>query len=143
SRDWSSDVCSSDLYFYTTYAKKHWQKKKESTIFKLRENLQKLTSGKKSKNQEIKEKRLEKLERPERGIETLFRVTLRNHTQLSAIADSKANILLSVNSIIISIILTAIIPKLDSPINAHLIIPTFTLLIFSVATIVITIMATK
>lgn len=130
-------------YFYTGYAKKHWQKKKENTIFKLRENLQKLTSGKKSKNQEIKEKRLEKLERPERGIETLFRVTLRNHTQLSAIADSKANILLSVNSIIISIILTAIIPKLDSPSNSHLIIPTFTLLIFSVATIVITIMATK
>src|SRR5690554_8164002 len=89
-RDWSSDVCSSDL--------------------------------KKGKNQEIKEKKLKKLERPERGIDTLFRVTLRNHTQLSAIADSKANILLSVNSIIISIILTAIIPKLDSPSNSHLII---------------------
>lgn len=144
--DWTQEnlmLLTKHHYFYTTYAKKHWQKKKESTIFKLRENLQKLTSGKKSKNQEIKEKRLEKLERPERGIETLFRVTLRNHTQLSAIADSKANILLSVNSIIISIILTAIIPKLDSPSNAHLIIPTFTLLIFSVATIVITIMATK
>src|SRR5690554_6634841 len=110
-RDWSSDVCSSDL--------------------------------KKGKNQEIKEKKLKKLERPERGIDTLFRVTLRNHTQLSAIADSKANMLLSVNSIIISIILTAIIPKLDSPSNSHLIIPTFTLLIFSVASIVITIMATK
>lgn len=130
-------------YFYTDYAKEHWQSKKEQTIFKLRENLKKLTSGKKGRNQEIKEKKLKKLERPERGIETLFRVTLRNHTQLSSIADSKANILLSVNSIIISIILTAIIPKLDSPSNSHLIIPTFTLLIFSVATIVITIMATK
>jgi len=86
---------------------------------------------------------LEKLDRPERGIDTLFRTTLNNHTQLSAIADSKANILLSVNSILISISLTAIIPKLDSPSNAHLIIPTFILLIFSVITIVYTILATK
>ena len=144
--EWSQEnilMLTKNHYFYTNYAKGHWQKKKEETIFKLRKNLRKLTSGKKGKNQEIKEKRLEKLERPERGIDTLFRVTLRNHTQLSAIADSKANILLSVNSIIISIILTAIIPKLDSPSNSHLILPTFTLLIFSVATIVITIMATK
>ena len=124
-------------YFYTNYAKEHWQEKKEQTIFKIRETLQKIADKK------AKENKPKKSDRPDRGVETLFRVTLRNHTQLSAIADSKANILLSVNSIIISIILTAIIPKLDSPSNAHLIIPTFTLLIFSVATIVITILATK
>ena len=117
--------------------------KKEKTIFKLYEYLNKLNSTKKSTNKELKEKKLEKLERPERGIDTLFRVTLNNHTQLSAIADSKANILLSVNSIIISITLTAIIPKLDSASNSHLIIPTFILLIFSVITIVFTIMSTK
>ena len=130
-------------YFYTDYAKNHWQPKKEKTIFKLYEYLNKLNSTKKSTNKELKEKKLEKLERPERGIDTLFRVTLNNHTQLSAIADSKANILLSVNSIIISITLTAIIPKLDSASNSHLIIPTFILLIFSVITIVFTIMSTK
>lgn len=130
-------------YFYTNYAKNHWQPKKEKTIFKLYEYLNKLNSTKKSTNKELKEKKLEKLERPERGIDTLFRVTLNNHTQLSAIADSKANILLSVNSIIISITLTAIIPKLDNASNSHLIIPTFILLIFSVITIVFTIMSTK
>lgn len=130
-------------YFYTNYAKNHWQPKKEKTIFKLYEYLNKLNSNKKSTNKELKEKKLEKLERPERGIDTLFRVTLNNHTQLSAIADSKANILLSVNSIIISITLTAIIPKLDNASNSHLIIPTFILLIFSVITIVFTIMSTK
>src|SRR5690606_30664888 len=130
-------------YFYTNYAKNHWQPKKEKTIFKLYEYLDKLNSNKKSTNKELKEKKLEKLERPERGIDTLFRVTLNNHTQLSAIADSKANILLSVNSIIISSTLTAIIPKLDSASNSHLIIPTFILLIFSVITIVFTIMSTN
>lgn len=136
-------VLTQKQYYFTNYAKTNWQPKKEKTIFKLRENLEKLQLNKKSKNKEIKEKKLEKLERPERGIDTLFRVTINNHTQLSAIADSKANILLSVNSILISISLTAIIPKLDSPSNAHLIIPTFILLIFSVVTIVYTILATK
>ncbi|RRA95727.1 Pycsar system effector family protein [Paenimyroides viscosum] len=144
--DWCTqnlNVLSKNHYYFTDYAKENWQPKKEQNIFKLRENLDKLKLNKKSKNKQIKEKKLEKLDRPERGIETLFRTTLNNHTQLSAIADSKANILLSVNSIIISISLTAIIPKLDSPSNAHLIIPTFILLIFSVITIVYTILATK
>jgi len=144
--DWCTqnlNVLSKSHYFFTDYAKVNWQPKKEKNIFKLRDNLEKLKLNKKGKNKEIKEKKLEKLDRPERGIDTLFRTTLNNHTQLSAIADSKANILLSVNSILISISLTAIIPKLDSPNNAHLIIPTFILLIFSVVTIVYTILATK
>lgn len=144
--DWCTqnlNVLNKNHYFFTDYAKANWQPKKEKNIFKLRENLEKLKLNKKGKNKEIKEKKLEKLDRPERGIDTLFRTTLNNHTQLSAIADSKANILLSVNSILISISLTAIIPKLDSPSNAHLIIPTFILLIFSVVTIVYTILATK
>lgn len=144
--DWCTEnltVLTKNQYYFTDYAKSYWQLKKEKNIFKLRENLEKLKLNKKGKNKELKEKKLEKLDRPERGIDTLFRTTLNNHTQLSAIADSKANILLSVNSILISISLTAIIPKLDSPSNAHLIIPTFILLIFSVITIVYTILATK
>jgi hypothetical protein len=47
-------------------------------------------------------------EKPGRGVDTLFRVTL-SHTRLSGIADSKANILLSVNAIIISIALSSLI----------------------------------
>lgn len=83
------------------------------------------------------------MERPERGIETMFRVTLNNHTRLSEIADSKANILLSVNAIIISIALSTLIPKLDAPSNAHLIMPTLVMLLFSVASIIFAIMSTS
>lgn len=129
--------------FYTDYAKKHWQPKKENTAFEIFKLIEKNRKGVESTNKAIKKKKLEKLERPERGIDTMLRVTLNNHTQLSAIADSKANILLSVNAIIISIVLTTIIPKLDSPKNVHLMIPTFILLIFSVITIVFTILSTK
>ena len=38
--------------------------------------------------------------------ETMFRVALRNHIKLSDIADTKANILLSVNAIIVSLVLS-------------------------------------
>ena len=90
-----------------------------------------------------KKKKKSKKEKPDRGIDTLFRVTLSNHTRLSGIADSKANILLSVNAIIISIALSSIIPKLDSPRNTHLIVPTFVLLMFSVVSIIFAILSTR
>jgi len=57
---------------------------------------------KEKKEKKEKLKKLAREESPEKGIQTLFRVTLRNHLKLSDIADTKANILLSVNAIIIS-----------------------------------------
>jgi hypothetical protein len=92
---------------------------------------------------EEENKKKDKIEKPDRGVDTLFRVTLGNHTRLSGIADSKANILLSVNAIIISIALSSIIPKLDSPKNAHLVIPTFIMLMSSVTTIIFAILSTR
>jgi len=131
-------------HFYTDYAKENWQPVKDRNIFLLQKEIQKLTEGDDSSTKSnIKKKKLEKLERPERGIDTMFRITLNNHTRLSEIADSKANILLSVNAIIISISLSTLIPKLDSPGNAHLVIPTFTLLMFSVISIIFAIMSTR
>jgi hypothetical protein len=89
------------------------------------------------------ERRMAKKEKPERGVDTLFRVSLGNHIRLSGIADRKANILLSVNAIIISIILSRLIPKLDGPKNGHLIVPTFIMLVSSVITIVFAILSTR
>ena len=84
-----------------------------------------------------------KVELPERGIETMFRVALRNHITLSDIADTKANILLSVNAIIISMTLSTLIPKLDNPSNHYLIIPSIVFILFTVASIILSIMATR
>lgn len=129
--------------YFTDYAKKNWHIKKEKNLFKVLERIEKLEATDVVSKKDLKKKKLEKLERPDRGIDTLFRVTLKNHTELSAIADSKANILLSVNAIIISISLSALIPKLDSPSNAHLIYPTFILLLSSVASIIFAILSTR
>ena len=135
--------------FYTKYAKENWQPIKEKNVDKILSNIQNLKEEKKKKASEksdkalLNKKKLEKLESPERGIETMFRVTLNNHTKLSQIADSKANILLSVNAIIISVALSTLIPKLDAPNNSHLIVPTFIMIISSIACIILAIMSTR
>ena len=84
-----------------------------------------------------------KEESPEKGIQTAFRVTLRNHLKLSDIADTKANILLSVNAIIISLALSNLIPKLDNPSNTYLIYPTLIFLFFSIASMMLSVLATR
>lgn len=126
--------------FYTSFALTFWQPVKEKNISRIQKRIKKLMNNLEKNSTEIKKAKEDK---PERGIDTLFRVTLNNHTRLSEIADSKANILLSVNAIIISIVLSTLIPKLDSPSNAHLITPTFVLVMFSVVSIIFAILSTR
>ncbi len=125
--------------FYTDYAKENWQEGKDKNLKKLvktKKKYKKLT-----KKEELKVKL--KNESPERGIQTMFRVTMRNHLKLSDIADTKANILLSVNAIIISLVLANLIPKLDNPSNDYLIIPAAIFVTFSVISMIMSIMATR
>ncbi|WP_127845348.1 Pycsar system effector family protein [Psychroflexus aestuariivivens] len=129
--------------FYTNYAVEFWQTKKQDNLIKLIESKNKKEKRAEKERMKAKYKAKYKNESPERSIQTLFRVTLRNHLKLSDIADTKANILLSVNAIIISLALANIIPKLDSPSNAHLMIPTLILICFSVASIILSIMSTR
>ena len=71
-----------------------------------------------------------KTKNPLKGVETMFKVSLRNHVDLSAIADRKANTLISVNALIISIVLSALFPKLDS--NPFMFWPSLTILASSI-----------
>ncbi|MCD0479694.1 DUF5706 domain-containing protein [Chryseobacterium sp. LC2016-29] len=122
--------------YFTDYAKENWEPLKLKNVKKLEKKMDKEEKPKKENSDK-------KDQKSDRSVDTLFRVTLNNHTRLSDIADSKANILLSVNAIIISVCLSVLVPKLDTPKNAHLIIPTFFLLISSVMTIIFAILSTK
>ncbi len=42
-----------------------------------------------------------------RGVDTMFRVTSQNHMNLSSIADGKANMIISINTLVLSILITA------------------------------------
>jgi len=128
--------------YYTDFAINKWNPRKENNAAKLAASLNKITKDMEKPIDSPTPKKA-KAEKQERGAETMFKITLTNHIRLSEIADSKANILLSVNAIIISIALSTLIPKLDSPTNAHLIIPTFIMLVFSVVCIVFAILSTR
>ncbi len=120
--------------YFTQYALVNWVPLKN-------ENLKKL--HKKLKKQKEKTKENETSNRSERSVDTLFRITLKNHLTLSDIADTKANILLSVNAIIISMALSNLIPKFDNPANAFLIFPTILFIAFSVASMILSVIATR
>ena len=131
--------------FFTNEAAANWEKRKGKNLAGLinRKKKIKLDTGKLAqKKAELKFKK-EKIELPERGIETMFRVTLKNHITLSNIADTKANILLSVNAIIVSLVLSNLASKLDKPSNDYLITPTIIFILFTVASIILSIMATR
>jgi predicted metal-dependent HD superfamily phosphohydrolase len=130
--------------YYTDFAIDNWNPLKEKNIELVINKIKTMEEQIDDMPKTIKDKKNKtKSPKPDRGIDTLFRITLRNHTQLSSIADSKANILLSVNAIIVSIALSSIIPKLDNVNNAHLLVPTFIMLMFCVASIIFAILSTR
>lgn len=131
--------------YYTDFALKNWSKAKEKNLSKILKNQKKLKKDNKKFKQKEEALTLKKNKSiaPERGVETMFRVALRNHITLSDIADTKANILLSVNAIIVSLALSSLLPKLDNPSNSHLFVPTIIFIIFTVISIVLSILATR
>ncbi len=105
-----------------------------------------ILAKKKVKKKKIKKKDLKthknkiKQLRLGRGVETMFRTTYRTHVNLSSIADNKANIMLSINAIIVSITVSSLVPRFDT--NPKLIIPTFILLLVCLAAIVFATLST-
>lgn len=79
--------------------------------------------------------------RPDKGIETMFRITSSNNQRLSDMADNKAQLLITVNSIILSLIVSLVLRRLED--NAFLIVPTFILLMVSLGAIIFSILATR
>jgi predicted metal-dependent HD superfamily phosphohydrolase len=79
--------------------------------------------------------------KPGRGVETMYRATYRTHVNLSSIADNKANIMLSVNAIILSISAANLFPSLDK--NPHLVMPTVILVGVCLGSLFYAIQATR
>ncbi len=76
-----------------------------------------------------------------RGVETMYRTTYRTHINLSSIADNKANIMLSINAIIISIVVANLVPQLNE--DPRLAPPTALLLAVCLTALVFAILSTR
>ncbi|WP_036601340.1 Pycsar system effector family protein [Olivibacter sitiensis] len=122
-------------HYHTDYCQHLLNEKKAQNLANLKKKalIESLDEEKKKKNEDLK--------RPDRGIETMFRTTSTNNQRLSDMADNKANILITVNSIILSAVISLLLRHLDD--SDNLTIPTFLLLGICLTTIVIAILATR
>jgi len=130
--------------YHTTYCKELLEEKKNNNMAKLKDQQEK-EQGKQAKADKELTFTTEGKGKPNalmtKGIQTMLRLTSDNHLELSGMADGKANILISVNSIMISVILSVLMRRLE--VDTYLTIPTILFLSFSVTTIVIAILATR
>jgi len=76
-----------------------------------------------------------------RGIDTMFKITSNNHQRLSNMADSKAHIMISVNAIVISLVISLLFRQIEK--YHRLMIPSIMLLVINLVTIVFAILATR
>ncbi len=136
--------------FYTDFAKQKYDTQKNINYIKTKKKLKKVKKhlednkdftmevtgeDKKKKNDKEKEKDAG------RSIETMFRNTIRTHVEFSSMADTKANIMISVNTLVLTIMVSFMLRKLDT--NPNLIIPTAMLTLSSLVTLVYAILVTR
>jgi HD superfamily phosphodiesterase len=132
--------------FHTSFAKENFEKQKSENLAKLRKKLRKTVTENPVKfNEEIsKSMETEKTKKDksgERGVETMFRNVMRTHVEFSALADNKANIMISVNTLLLTAIIAILARKLDS--NPHLILPTAIITIVSLSTLIFATIVTR
>ncbi len=111
--------------YYTDYGQTTLRPKKELLVQKVekdRKDLDKSESQAIKKELAISDAEFKKLKknlksvkgRDERGIQTMFRTTSRNHYTLNQMVDRKANIMISINAIILSLILSRVIGQIQT-----------------------------
>lgn len=137
--------------YHTDYARTLLQKGKDQNVAKLKARIQEdIADSKDKKDKDKTDKNNKELKvantgdaqkKPTRGIETMFRTTSGNHLRLSEMADTKANIMITVNSIIASILVSVLFRKLED--DHRLIIPAVLFLITSLVSIVFAILVTR
>jgi predicted metal-dependent HD superfamily phosphohydrolase len=133
--------------YFTDYAQQYLQAKKQENLLALtrkkndkEEPVQALTSFPYEMDTSKKdEKTLQKS--TERGIQTMFRLTSGNHLRLSSMSDNKSHIMISVNSIIISIVISVLFGKLAT--NREYIVPACVLLAVCLVSMTFSILATR
>ncbi len=76
-----------------------------------------------------------------RGIETLFRTNYRVNMDLTSLADAKANIMISINGLIVSILIASIAPGIEK--NPWLLIPTSLFLVGCLGSLIFAVLAAR
>ena len=127
--------------FFTEYARDKLLPAKKENLKKLKVLYKDILVDEADQGKSGKFKKKKDVKKPTRGIETLFRIISRNHVDFSSMADNKAHIMISINSIMMSIVVSVLFNKFAT--NQNLIPPTIILLIVGTATIIFAILVTR
>lgn len=106
--------------YFTDYAQQYLESKKTENLNEIRKKKDRKEVEKEEEEDafpyvyetEADPKDKRDVKNAERGVQTMFRTTSRNHLELSSMADSKAHILISVSSIILSVTLSFLLSRL-------------------------------
>ena len=134
-------------FYFTPFARKNFDKQQRNNLVRLKGHLaiikNSINDNKESELliPQVQDNLFDSQTKFDRGVETLFKIVANNHMQLSQMGDGKANILISINAIILSVIITFVIRRLD--VSRHLMIPTLLMTVVCVITIVLAILSTR
>jgi predicted metal-dependent HD superfamily phosphohydrolase len=128
--------------FFTPYARENLLPVKEQNVKRLKNLVKEFKSKKDKIEEEVDiEKELVLTETPQRGVETLFRITSKNHMDFSSMADNKAHIMISINSILISALFSILFRRFEE--YPELIFPSMILALTGLTSMVFAILATR
>ncbi len=90
-------------------------------------------------------RKFQKLERklPSAGTQTFFRTSYRNHINLSSIADNKANIMISVNAILISVMISILSYRNITESKPMVLLPMVVFLITGLSSLIFAVLASR
>lgn len=80
---------------------------------------------------------------PNRGIQSYFRSIYRVHINLSAIADNKANIMISVNAILISVLISLLSYKNISETNPQIMLPVLLFIVTGLSSLIFAVLSAR
>lgn len=133
--------------YFTKYGQRTFTSGKEKNLLQVQKLLEKATEKGKKKSVKTnagKNKTRKKSAKDiisGRGVESMLRLTARNQINLSSIADNKANILISINSIVLTVMVSIGIGRIsDYPVITF---PAIVFIITCLVTIVLAILSTR
>ena len=134
----------SDLFiksrYYTSYANEKYTLAREKNFQLLEKRIHKLETLQKVNEKETNKLKIDSV-LTNKETEDLFKIAFRNYNHLVSVADSKAGLLININSIIISIMLAFVVSKVEK--NMFLLWPTILLLAVAMVTILLSVLASR
>lgn len=130
--------------FYTPFAKVNFEPIIAQNILTQKQTTEKIGNTP-IITQDVLLRKFQSLERklPNSGTQTFFRTNYRNHINLSAIADGKANIMITVNALLISVVISIITYKNITETTPSVLFPAVIFLITGLSSLIFAVLSAR